>query len=257
MLRVASRNAGRSNVRCGRTRMPRVGRMPPVRPASGAAERALTYAELHNPETSLSVTFETAADALPRPNVTVRELLRLIGEQGLLLFCVFLGVPFLFPIAIPGTSTLFGVLLILVGAGVTMNRVPWLPERLLRRALSSDHVAQVLRKSAAISRRFEHLIRPRILGLTHGATLNRMNGVVLVFAALLLMAPLPLIPLTNTLPAIGIVLLAAGMAERDGVCVIAGYVATVVSAIYIGLLMFAVYVAGGEVADRVRGYVGF
>jgi hypothetical protein len=228
-----------------------------LRPASGAEERALTSAELHNPETSLSVTFEKAADALPQPNVTVRALLELIGEQGLLLFCVFLAVPFLFPIAIPGTSTLFGVLLILVGAGVTMDRVPWLPDRLLARPLNSDHVAQVLRKSAGISRRFEHLIRPRILGLTHGATLNRMNGVVLVFAALLLMAPLPLIPLTNTLPAIGIVLLAAGMAERDGVCVIAGYVATLVAACYIGVLMFAVYVAGEEVAERIRAFIGF
>jgi hypothetical protein len=226
-------------------------------PCPGRAEHPLTSAELHNPETSLSVTFERAADALPQPAITVRALLELIGEQGLLLFCVFLAVPFLLPIAIPGTSTLFGVLLILVGAGVTMNRVPWLPDRLLARSLNSEHVAHVLRKSAGISRRFEHLIRPRVLGLTHGATLNRLNGVMLVFAALLLMAPLPLVPLTNTLPAVAIVLLAAGMAERDGACVIAGYVATAVSALYIGLLLYAVYWAGGELAQEIVEYVGF
>jgi hypothetical protein len=220
-------------------------------------EYALKYAELHNPETSLSATFETAAGALPHPTVTVRDLLGLIGEQGLLLFCVFLGVPFLLPVAIPGTSTLFGMLLILVGVGVTANRVPWLPDRLLQRALNSEHVAHVLRRSAGISRRFEHLIRPRLLQLTHGATLNRFNGVVLIFAAVLLMAPLPLIPLTNTLPAIGIILLAAGMAERDGVCVIAGYVVTAISAVYIGLLLFAVYWAGSGLAEQIRGYVGF
>lgn len=232
--------------------------MPPVRPTAGAERSVpLTSTPLHNPESSLSITFETAAGSLPEPTVTVRQLLELIGEQGLLLFCMFLAVPFLFPIAIPGTSTLFGVMLILVGAGVSMNRVPWLPDGLLGRSLNSAHVAHVLRKSASISRRFEHLIRPRILGLTHGATLNRLNGVVLVFAALLLMAPLPLIPLTNTLPAIGIVLLAAGMAERDGACVIAGYVGTAVSAIYVGLLMFAVFWAGSGAATQIREYVGF
>lgn len=187
----------------------------------------------------------------------MRELLELIGEQGLLLFCVFLGVPFLLPVAIPGTSTLFGVLLILVGAGVTMNRVPWLPERLLKRPLQTSHVASALTKAASISRRFEHLIRPRWLQLTDGATLGRFNGVMLVFAALLLMAPLPGIPLTNTIPAVGIILLAIGMAERDGAAVVAGYLAIALSTIYIGGLMYAVFWLGADIAPRVREVLGF
>lgn len=189
--------------------------------------------------------------------MTVRELLELIGEQGLLLFCVFLGVPFLLPVAIPGTSTVFGVLLILVGVGVTMNRVPWLPDRLLDRAMQTSHVASALSKAASISRRFEHLIRPRWLQLTHGATLGRFNGVMLVFAALLLMAPLPGIPLTNTVPAVGIILLAIGMAERGGFAVVAGYVVTVLSAVYIGGLMYAVFWLGADIAPRVKEYLGF
>lgn len=227
-----------------------------MRHPSGAPRSAvLTTAEFKNPESSLSITFDRAADTLPSPHVTVRELLALIGEQGLLLFCVFLAVPFLFPVAIPGTSLLFGSLLCLVGAGVTMNRVPWLPERLLARPLHTDHVQKVLHRSAAVCRRFERLFRPRLLALTHGATLNRFNGVMLVFGALLLIAPLPLIPLTNTMPAIGIILLAIGMAERDGAVVIAGYVATAIAAAYIGVLMFAVYWAGSGIAAEIRDYV--
>jgi hypothetical protein len=187
--------------------------------------------------------------------VTVRELLALIGEQGLLLFCVFLAVPFLFPVAIPGTSLLFGSLLALVGAGVTLNRVPWLPERLMVRPLHTDHVQKVLHRSAAVCRRIEKLFRPRLLALTHGATLNRFNGLMLIFGALLLIAPLPLIPLTNTMPAIGIILLAIGMAERDGAVVIAGYVATAVAAAYIGVLLFAVFWAGSGLADEIRAFV--
>lgn len=227
-----------------------------MRPSSGAERSAiLTTAEFKNPESSLSVTFDRAAGALPSPHVSVRDLLVLIGEQGLLLFCVFLSVPFLFPVAIPGTSLLFGILLCLVGAGVTLNRVPWLPERLLARRLHTEHVQKVLQRSAGVCRRFEKLFRPRLLALTHGATLNRFNGVMLVFGALLLIAPLPLIPLTNTMPAIAIILLAIGMAERDGFVVIAGYVATVVATAYIGVLMFAVYWAGTGLADEIRAFV--
>lgn len=184
--------------------------------------------------------------------MTVRELLALIGEQGLLLFCVFLAVPFLFPVAVPGTSLLFGILLALVGGGVSMNRVPWLPQRLLARPLHAAHVQKVLHRSAAVCRRFEKLFRPRLLALTHGATLNRWNGVMLVVGALLLIAPLPLIPLTNTLPAIGIILLAIGMAERDGYVVIAGYLATAIAAAYIGVMMYAVFWAGSGLAAELR-----
>ncbi|MCZ8130081.1 MAG: exopolysaccharide biosynthesis protein [Steroidobacteraceae bacterium] len=202
------------------------------------------------------MTFDGAADALPSPEVSIRQLLELIGEQGLLLFCVFLAVPFLLPVSIPGTSTVFGLLLLLVGAGVTANRVPWLPNGLLSRRLNSAHVATVLRKSAAASRRFEKLIRPRLLALTHGATLNRINGLMLVLVALLLMAPLPLFPFTNTAPAIAIVLLAVGMAERDGVIVIAGYVATAVATAYIGLLLYGVFWAGSGILDRVWEFLG-
>ena len=38
------------------------------------------------------------------------------------------------------------------------------------------------------------------------------------------MAPLPFVPFANTLPAIAIILLCLGIAERDGVLLIAGYV---------------------------------
>ena len=225
-------------------------------PRAPPSECPLTSPHLQNPETSLSITFDRAADALPAPEVSIRQLLELIGEQGLLLFCVFLSVPFLLPVSIPGTSTVFGLLLLLVGAGVTANRVPWLPDALLRRRLNAAHVATVLRKSAGGSRRFEKLIRPRLLALTHGATLNRFNGLMLVLLAALLMAPLPFFPFTNTVPAVAIVLLAVGMAERDGVVVIAGYAATLLATAYIGVLLYGVFWAGSGILDRVREFVG-
>jgi len=58
------------------------------------------------------------------------------------------------------------------------------------------------------------------------------------------MAPLPLIPLANTLPGIAIMLLALGMAERDGAVILIGYLVTVISAIYVGVLLALVVYAG-------------
>jgi len=99
---------------------------------------------------------------------------------------------------------------------VVLNRVPWLPDRLLDHALPGETVQHVLERAVHAADRFEHLVRPRLLALTATPLVNSLNGIALVVAVLVLMAPLPLVPFANTLPAIGVILLCLGMAERDG-----------------------------------------
>ena len=77
----------------------------------------------------------------------MRDLLELIGEQGMLLVCVFLTLPFLLPVSIPGVSTVFGLAIILIGVGVTLNRVPWLPRRILDRPLSTAPIKHAFDKA--------------------------------------------------------------------------------------------------------------
>ena len=49
------------------------------------------------------------------------------------------------------------------------------------------------------------------------------------------MAPLPL-PFSNTLPAYGALRLAAGSLERDGACVLGGYVMVLLTLVYFGVV---------------------
>jgi hypothetical protein len=216
----------------------------------------VTTAHLRSPETSLSAAFERAAGEIRNHSVTVRELLELIGEQGLLLFCAFLAVPFLLPVAIPGTSTVFGLLMVLIGIGVATDSLPLVPRRLLEHSLRTHHVLPALQKGAAVFRRFETLIRPRALALTGGRVANFFNGVVIVLAALVLMVPLPLVPFTNTIPALAVVLLSIGMVERDGIVIALGYLATVAAALYCGTIAWAAWQAGSGAAEWLRGVLG-
>ncbi len=211
----------------------------------------MSTARLHNPTESLSTTFERTAAEIRAEAITVRGLMELIGEQGLLLVCVFLSIPFLFPVAIPGTSTVFGMLMILIGFGVMANRLPWLPARLLDHTLQARHVVPVLRKGAEWARRFEKLIKPRWLILTHGPTVNRLNGLILIVAAASLLAPLPMIPFSNTIPALGIALLALGMVERDGALIVLGYVASLLGGTYVGGVLWAAWRAGKGLAGLI------
>jgi len=200
---------------------------------------------LHNPEKSLGETLRDTISAITKERISLRELLELIGEQGLLVFCMFLTIPFLLPVSIPGVSTVFGLVITLIGLGVALNRVPWLPGRLMNRTIERIHLVPALERGAKLFTRLDKLVRPRLLALTHGATVNRFNGFLLVGCALLLMAPLGLIPFSNTLPAVAILCLAAGMLQRDGIFVLVGYVTMVATLIYFGGL-FAAAVAAGK-----------
>jgi hypothetical protein len=85
-------------------------------------------------------------------------------------------------------STVLGLPMLLIGSAVMLSRVPWLPERLLNRSLPSPTVRGVLAKVRGWAERFEHLVRPRLLGLTGSRVVNFANGALVIVAVLLLMA---------------------------------------------------------------------
>lgn len=206
----------------------------------------MTAVQFRNPEVRLSEALETTRAAVSGHEVTLRELLALVGEQGLLVFCAILATPFMFPVTLPFMSTVLGLPMLLIGVAVVMNRLPWLPARVLDRALPGASVQHMLERAVHAASRFEHLVRPRLLGLSASAVVNGFNGCILVLAVLLLMAPLPLVPFANTIPAVGVILLCLGLAERDGVMIILGYVVTLFSALYIGAVAWGLAKAGSN-----------
>ena len=206
--------------------------------------------EFSNARESLHGALTRAVDRIEGETITLRQLLELVGEHGLLFLCALLTIPFLIPVSIPGVSTVFGAAIILIAIGITMNRLPWLPSRIMDKHLDAKRLTGILRRGIAIVARIEAYIRPRMEGLTEGAVMGRVNGLALIFGGVLLMAPLGLIPFSNTLPAFGILLLAVGMSQRDGLVVLAGYGMLVATVIYFGALAWAAYAAG-------RGLAGF
>lgn len=177
-------------------------------------------------------------------HITLRDLLSMMGESGLLLLCAFLSLPFLFPVSIPGVSTVFGAGIVLISAAITLNRLPWLPEKVADRRLESGRLRPVLQRGVTFLRRIDRFFKPRFASVTTGAVMNRINGLALMGAGLLLMAPLGLIPFSNTLPGVAILLLAAGISQRDGLVVLAGYAMVALTIVYFTALAFLAYSAG-------------
>jgi len=218
----------------------------------------VTSIRFRDPEVRISAALAVACAAVRDPFVTLRELFALLGEQGLLVFCGVLAAPFLLPVTVPAMSTVFGIPMLLIGFAVMFSRVPWLPARLLDHRIQASTVRGVLQKLRGWALRFEHLVRPRLLGLSRGLTINVVNGGLLMLAVALLMAPLPLVPFANTVPAIAILLLCFGMAERDGAVIALGWLATLIATAYVGGLLVLVFYAGlhhDKALDLIRNWL--
>lgn len=169
--------------------------------------------------------------------VTLREIINVIGREGMLVFCIFLTLPFMVPVSIPGISTLFGLAIGLIGLGVMTHRPPWLPDRLIRKKFPAHRLRLALEKGTIWIHRLERISRPSIPVLTHGSGMARINGLMLITGALLLMAPFGLIPFSNTLPGLAILFLATGVLQRDGRSVLLGYMTLVLTALYFSFLL--------------------
>ncbi|MSR15707.1 MAG: exopolysaccharide biosynthesis protein [Gammaproteobacteria bacterium] len=195
-------------------------------------------------ERSLSAALRSVRDSIQGEYITLGQLLELVGEQGLLLFVMLLMVPFLLPVSIPGVSTLFSTVVIFVGLGVVLNRIPWFPVRLLESKITTASLLPALDKGDALMQRIDRIIQPRFLALSQSAASNRLHGVMLIVAGVLLLFPLGFVPFSNTFPGLAVLLLAAGIAQRDGIFIVLGYAMIVVTIVYFSVLALAATAVG-------------
>lgn len=190
---------------------------------------------------SLAEKMEAALDRLPPERVTLVEIRDLIGREGMMLLTAFLTIIFLVPVSIPGVSTVFGGAILLLSFSRLSNRPVWLPDRLKRRAISTEKLRGGMQRGMRMFRRLERISRPRRMRwMTSGSVASVINNVALILGAVLLMAPFGLIPFSNTLPAVAILFFAIGLLQRDGVCILLGHLMNVATIVY-----FAVLIGGG------------
>lgn len=191
-----------------------------------------------------SEVLESILNRITTERITLRDLMEMIGEQGLLLLCALLSLPFLFPVSIPGVSTVFGAGIVLIALAITVNRLPWLPDFVANRQLETAKLVPVLNRGITFLRKIDRFLKPRLPYLTHGVVANRVNGLALTFAGVLLMMPLSFIPFSNTLPGVAILLLSTGISQRDGLLVAGGYGLIGLTVIYFGGLGWLAWSAG-------------
>lgn len=194
--------------------------------------------------------------------VPLGEILDTLGGRASALLVVICALPFSTPISIPGLSTPFGLVILLLAARYFAGLPPWLPGRLRRVVLPAAFFTKVLKASSRLVGWLERRLRHGRLPLLADADWKlRLHTSVVIFSALLLMIPLPpLPPFTNTLPALVAVIMTFSTLKRDGGGILAGYgvfLFTIGYFIFWGGIVIEVFQRyGGKALDLLQRLVG-
>ena len=204
----------------------------------------------HLHEDSLFEIVKIIIKKIPDENLTLSEIVDLLGKDGLLLFAALLTVIFLIPVSLPGFSTVFGVIIFFIGVSHLLNRSLWLPVRVKSKTVSAEKFRASLNKGIKWFRLLEKISKPQRLSfLIYNKIANKINGLFILIGSLLLMLPFGLLPFSNTLPAISILFLSIGFLQKDGIIIILGHLSLIGSFIYFGLFFSTISIAFNHIIE--------
>ena len=163
----------------------------------------------------------------PGSRVSLAEIVAVLGDRAFGVLMLMLALPNAVGIGgIPGVSTVFGVPQIFVAGQMMAGlRRPWLPRWLLAKSIARADFRRVVERARPRLTSFERRLRPRMAWLV-SARAERLLGIVFLLQAFIVSMP---IPLGNQPPAIAMALIAIGVIERDGRCVLVGLLASVLA----------------------------
>jgi hypothetical protein len=169
--------------------------------------------------------------------VTLREVMTVLHGRGFILLMLLLSLPFCTPIPLPGLSTPLGCIILLIAIRLALGQKPWLPARFLDLRLPPATFRRVFAFTRRLVLGFERLLRPRLPWVSASPRLQQLHAVPIIVCAIFLLLPLP-VPFSNVIPAWAIILMAAGLLERDGAFILAGYGCAALASIFFGLIGF-------------------
>jgi hypothetical protein len=183
---------------------------------------------LHDPT---SVVLQNLLSAAPPEFVTFDWLVGELRERSFGLVMLLMALVAL----IPGGSTFMGILLIYPAVQMIMARQsPTLPHFIAARRISTPRLAAVVSRMASALQRVERFIRPR--WRTPFRTTKRVVGLVVLALAPTLAWPFPF---SHIIPALVVMLISLAYLEEDGVLLVIGLGAAIVSLAITGLTVWA------------------
>jgi hypothetical protein len=193
------------------------------------------------PMRPLSLVLSEYAETLDAETVSIGALINAFHERGFGILSLLFALPVITPI--PVLNTVFATpLLVLTAQQAFGAHAVWMPQRLRQKKVPAARLKNLLIRSASKLRILEKLIRPRL----GWATQNGFSRFFGFLAFLMTMVAVIPVPLTHTVPGLGIALMAIGTAMRDGLAVLIG---AIIGTGWIVMLGTALALFGPEAFD--------
>ncbi|RZJ28829.1 MAG: exopolysaccharide biosynthesis protein [Brevundimonas sp.] len=154
------------------------------------------------------------------PKLYIGELINAFGERGFGATLLFFGLLNIVFGAVPGTTTVLGAPMLLIGLQLVTRRDQlWMPRWLMAQSIERATYREAVKKVLTPLRKVERLARPRVEVMT-----NEMSEILIGAAIVLLSAVLMLpIPGGNFIPSFIMSMFGFGLLQRDGLAVLVAW----------------------------------
>ncbi len=203
---------------------------------------------------SISDIFRKIDAGFTGKEVSIANLLDAVHERGFGMILLILSVPMALPIPVPpGINILLASPLILLTAQQAMGRrTIWLPKWMLKKTIKRSKMSAIIKALLPWSEKIEFFIKPRFEFITLGI-FSHLIGVFGLIMALTICVPLPL---TNTVPSLGIALMAVGVIMRDGFAVIMGAIIGISWVFALSMVIIFLGTEGIDIAkEAIKAYL--
>lgn len=180
-----------------------------------------------------------AADGLDQSigseeTATLGDVITRLDERTFGMMLLLLALPCCLPFVYLLPQIVALPMLALAGQLALGRHAPWLPKKLKDRQFQIKHFEGVLDRSEKYLGFMERFAKPRLTVVTDQPGI-RVIGALLIIPTASILIPLPL---TNTIPGIGVMIAALGLIERDGILILLGLL---IGLLWVSLLIFFGY----------------
>jgi hypothetical protein len=180
---------------------------------------------------TLSADLEGVINKKDGHHIHIGDFVSVAGDRAFGVVLILLSLPSALPIPAAGISTPLGIIMFLIALQMIFGRETlWIPKKMTKYRLTKKSATKMVHGLGWVLRQAEHIVKPRYYWI-HTRAGHVYIGILVALLSIVMQMP---IPLTNTLPAMMIFLLAVSLTEDDGlVAVLAGLVASCVILLYI------------------------
>lgn len=185
--------------------------------------------------------------SLTDQRTNIAQIIEALHERGFGFILLFFALPMALPLPVPpGINVLLASPLLLLTAQQAIGRhTIWLPQKIMNKSMDTKKLSRMIEGVLPWMRRMEFFLKPRFGMVTQGVFSNIIGALGFIMA---LSVCVP-VPLTNTVPSLGIALMAAGVIMRDGVAVLAG---ATIGVTWVVMLVVVTIFFGSEGVDIVK-----